>query len=86
MDDKRVLDKLDKLDERLDKIDITLIKQQAILDEHVRRSLSNEETLDLYRKEFEPVKQHVLYVNFVFKIFLFLATLAAFGESIKNLF
>lgn len=34
----RMDDKLDRLDGRLDSMDTTLVKQQAILDEHVRRT------------------------------------------------
>lgn len=85
-DSQRILDKLDKIEERLDKVDITLVKQQSILDDHVRRSLANEESLKLHREEFEPIKQHVLQVNFVFKLIIFLSVLAALTESLINIF
>lgn len=43
--------KWDKLDSRIDSIDITLGKQQVILEEHQRRSLANETTIDIVRQE-----------------------------------
>ena len=85
-DSKRILEKLDKLDERIDKIDITLVKQQVILDEHVRRSLNNEESLKLHREEFEPIKNHVLQVNFIFKVIIFISVLVGIAQGIKELF
>lgn len=36
-------EKLDKLDDRLNSIDVTLAKQSVILDEHVKRSTMLEE-------------------------------------------
>ena len=38
----RMLDKIDKLDERLDNIDKTLVRQEGHLNEHIRRTEQNE--------------------------------------------
>lgn len=64
--------KIDKLDERLDNVDVTLGKQSIILEDHTRRSLANEEQVELLKKKLEedvkPLRNHVLMVNTVFKI------------------
>lgn len=43
--------KLDKLDSRIDNIDITLAKQSVILEEHQRRSIANEQSVEVLRVE-----------------------------------
>jgi hypothetical protein len=50
-DIKTVISKLDKLDERIDSIDITLAKQHVSLDEHIRRTELNEKALELMAEE-----------------------------------
>lgn len=50
-DIKYVIQKLDKLDERLDSVDVTLAKQHISLEEHMKRSSQNEEQIDLLRTE-----------------------------------
>lgn len=63
--------KIDKLDSRLDNVDVTLAKQSVILDEHTRRSLANEEQVELLKKKLEadilPIRKHVDMVNGAFK-------------------
>jgi len=44
-DNKYIADKLDKLDERLDSIDITLAKQNVSLEHHIKRTEINEKAL-----------------------------------------
>lgn len=79
MDDNRVLDKLDKLDTRIDNIDITLAKQHLSLEEHIKRS-------NMLEAKLEPVEKHVNSVNAVLKFAGGIAILLAAFESIKNLF
>lgn len=43
--------KLDKLDSRIDNIDITLAKQSVILEDHQRRSIANEANVEMLRKD-----------------------------------
>lgn len=50
-DVKLILEKLDKLDSRIDGIDITLAKQHVSLDEHIKRTQQNEEALEILGKE-----------------------------------
>lgn len=71
--------KLDKLDTRIDNIDVTLAKQQVILEEHMRRSIANEAAVDLLRTEvqnrhdllmekLEPLTKYADRAVFVFQI------------------
>lgn len=48
--------KLDKLDERLDSVDKTLIKQEANLAEHIRRTELAELSIQDLRDTVEPIK------------------------------
>jgi hypothetical protein len=54
-------DKLDKIDERLDTISITMERNTASLDEHIRRT-------EIIEQELKPVKDHVNLVNASAKI------------------
>lgn len=73
---KEILDrieaKVDKLDDRLDLVDITLVKQEANLKEHMRRTHLLEGKVEHIeteiQKELEPVKKHVNQVKIVAKI------------------
>ena len=59
--------KLDKIEETLFRIDKTLVKQEANLSEHMRRTELLEGELKHLGKEFEPVQDHVKNVKFMFK-------------------
>lgn len=59
--------KVDQIDQRLNNVDITLAKQSLILEEHQKRSFSNEENLKLLRADFKPVERHVIIANGIFK-------------------
>lgn len=43
--------KLDRLDGRVDNIDVTMTRQQVILEEHQRRSLANEQAVEVLKSE-----------------------------------
>ena len=51
----RILDKLDKLDDRLVGIDKTLVKQEENLEEHMKRSDLLEFNHDLLKSEMKPL-------------------------------
>lgn len=51
----RIDTKLDKLDERQDLMNVTLVRQAATLEDHTRRSLANEEALEVLRQEVKPL-------------------------------
>jgi hypothetical protein len=60
-DGVNILAKLDKMDERLDTVTITLVRNTEHLAEHMRRTAILEE-------DFKPVKAHVQLMNNVAKI------------------
>lgn len=66
-DDTRIFDKLEKIEERLTNVDITLVKQEGNLAEHMRRSLANERAIEILEQEFKtelkPISSHVALVN-----------------------
>ncbi len=50
--DKRIEDKIDKIIDSQVEIKTTLVKQQVILDEHVRRT-------NILEQKIEPIEKHV---------------------------
>jgi hypothetical protein len=76
MDNTRKLeDKLDRIDSRIDNIDITLARQSEILDIHVKRTNLLEEAL-------KPIENHVAMVNGALKLIGILAMIAAIIEAV----
>lgn len=72
MDDRQILEllilKADKLDDRLDDIDKTLVRQHEQLKEHIKRTNINEQNLAMIRDEIKPVQRHVIIVEWVMKL------------------
>lgn len=67
---KKLDDKVEKLDSRLDSVDQTLIKQEGNLEHHIYRTQLAEENIKLVREEvhqtresLEPIKKHVAYME-----------------------
>jgi len=78
--------KLDRIDMRVDNLDVTSVKQQAILEEHHKRSLANEKAVELLSTEFIPVKEHVIKVNFMIKVVMWVIASAGAIEFIFHKF
>lgn len=72
-----ILEQLRSVDSRLDVMSNALVKQEANLAEHMRRTQANEESLDLLRAEFKPVASHVVIVGAVGKGLVGLLTIGA---------
>lgn len=91
----KIESKIDNLDSRIDSVDVTLGKQSIILEEHTRRSLANEQQVELLKKKMEadkkdiledakPIHQHVHMINGAFKFIGGIATVAGIiGVAIK---
>jgi hypothetical protein len=75
---ERIEDKIDKLDEHLARIDITLTKQSVILDEHQKRSTNLEERM-------EPIEEHIQGLKGVVKFLKMLGIVAAILEAARAL-
>lgn len=71
----RMESKIDKLDSRLDSIDVTLAAQHEQLKIHIKRS-------DLLEQQVEPIKAHVAMVSGAVKFLGLSAALIALGEGI----
>jgi hypothetical protein len=65
----KLLDKLEKIEARLNAIDVTLVKQHASLEEHIRRT-------NLLEAKMEHVDSHVKYMEGGLKLLGILALIA----------
>lgn len=86
-------DKVDKLDSRIDNIDVTLGVQSVVLQDHTRRSLANERAVDLLKEQIQsnrdeakedikPLQAHIIQVHTVFKIIGVIASIAAIAKGL----
>lgn len=66
---ERIFNKIDKMDERLNNIDTSLVRQTVSLEEHVKRT-------NLLEDEIKPIKKHIYFVNAVFRIIGLLSTIS----------
>ena len=64
----KIEDKLDNLDGRVDNIDITLAKQHVSLEYHIKRSDQADAAIKIVSDELSPVKDHVKAVNTLIKV------------------
>lgn len=87
MDEKltRIESKIDKLDSRLDIIDITTAKQEINIHEHIRRTNLLEERVEQIREELKPVEIHVHYMHGTLKAIGVLSLLIGIAVAIKEL-
>ena len=69
----------------LNDVKITLAEQHVTLEEHTRRSLANEEAVELLRQHLKPIEQHVLVVNTAAKIILSIGGVVGFVASILKI-
>lgn len=85
MDFKRILDKLDLLDNRIDSIDKTLIKQEANLDKHIMRTDQNEIMIQEIFEQIRPIQKHINYVEGILKFIGVLSILTGIAVAIKDI-
>lgn len=92
-----VLKKLDKIDEKLDSIDKTLIKQEENLKLHMYRTELAESNLKLLKQHIdnetskiteriEPIQVHVVQIQGIIKLISILAMIVSIVASIWRLF
>lgn len=83
---ERILDKLEKIDDKIADIDRTLVKNTESLQEHMRRTNLLEQHLNKQDQKLEPVFKHVDRVGFIVSILKwigFSGVLGIIGYSIK---
>lgn len=67
MDEKYLFTKLDKIEERLNSIDVTLERNTVSLEHHIYRTSQNEEMITLIKDDLKPVKAHIANLQGVVK-------------------
>lgn len=82
----KLKDFLEKQDNQLEEIRITLVKQEQNLKSHMRRTRLLEENVALLRREFNPIKTHVAVVNGITKAFFGFLTIVGTGAAIAKVF
>lgn len=73
--DDRLYNTLEKMDQRLDNVDITLAKQSVVLEQHVKRT-------NLLEDEIRPIKKHVDRVNAIMWLMSGILTLLLAAKSL----
>lgn len=81
----KLRDWLHRLDERLDRIEQQNARHAAVLDEHQRRSIANEESVSLLRSELRPLAVHVAVVGGLAKVVGFVGVLVSIAVGVLKL-
>lgn len=81
---QRIECKIDKLDARQDRMEITQAKQHMSLEEHMRRTAANEEAIAAMQEELKPVKSHIAMFTAAAKLLAFVLVLAEIYRAIKG--
>jgi hypothetical protein len=66
---KRIEDKIDRLDEKLASVNVTLSSQHVVLSDHIRRT-------ELLEAAIEPMKERINKVQGVIQFIVFLSVIA----------
>jgi tetrahydromethanopterin S-methyltransferase subunit G len=66
--------KLDRLDDRIDRVDVILTKQAGDIEHHIRRTDALEERVEQVADELRPVEDHVAMLRGVGKFLGIVAT------------
>ena len=74
--------KIDKLDHRLDAVEKILVKQEANIEHHVKRTDVAEANLELLRQDVKPIQKHVNYMEGALKSLGVLGTAVAIMAGI----
>ena len=72
----RIETKIDSIKEELQEMKVVQVKQENNLELHMARTEAAEKRLEIVEKNLEPIKNHVLILNTIVKIVIFLATTA----------
>jgi regulator of replication initiation timing len=70
MDEKRIFDKLEKIEDHIGKQEVNLGRLTVSVEEHVKRSNLLEENITILRSELEPVKASVNKIDGAIKFVL----------------
>jgi hypothetical protein len=70
---EHILNAVTVIKEDITEIKVIQARHDENLKEHMKRSLANEEAVNILKNEFKPVQEHVSNVNFVVKVGSYLA-------------
>lgn len=59
----KIYDKVEKIDDKMAALDVTTVRQQVILDEHMRRTEILEGRTDKMFEELKPLKSHIALID-----------------------
>lgn len=74
----KIESRLEKMEDSLNNIDKTLVKQHGELEKHIMRTEINEQMMNALHEEFKPVRKHVSMLEGAFKFVGISATIVAF--------
>lgn len=74
------------LDSKVDELVKISIMQEVNLKEHMRRTDLNEERIDIITDELKPIRDHVIKVNFIFKIGIAVGGISAFILTLLQIY
>lgn len=80
--DEKLHEKIDIVVERIHNIDMTLVRQEETLKEHIRRSLANEQAVDILKEELKPLKKRENFISSVLKFIIACSSVLAFLASV----
>lgn len=76
---------LKSLNSKVDRLLEGQAKHSAVLDEHQRRSLANEEAVELLRSEIKPLTVHVAMVGALGKLLAVVSTVVGVAVGLMKL-
>lgn len=83
---ERLLNKIEKMDDKINNVDRTLIRNTASLELHMERTRQNEDMINLLREDMKPIKRHVAMVDGVLRMVGILASLASIAVGVYKIF
>jgi uncharacterized protein YaaN involved in tellurite resistance len=83
---ERILTRFDKFEERIDSIDQTLIRQEAHLCEHIRRTHLLEQAYDELRSNLKPIERHISMIEGIAKFFALIAVIVGILTGVAKFF
>lgn len=83
--DKKLSDKFDRVEARLDSMDKTLVKQEGNLAEHMRRTELAESAITNLDNDLKPIKKHVAMLQGVLKFIALMATIVGIVAGILKI-
>lgn len=82
----RIEDKIDKIADKIEFVNIILAKQEENLQEHMRRTEAAEKGIELLHQEIRPLKEYAEKARAAVSVIIALASVVAFAISIAQFF